>query len=58
MDYTENLHRPAPELGDFPVLPVDLPVALLFDDYRLGKDPVLEAALGVSLPNMPPTAAR
>lgn len=45
VDYTTRLHRPAPELGDSPVLPVDREVALSFADYRAGRDPVLAAAL-------------
>jgi hypothetical protein len=45
VEYTQALHRPAPELGDSPVLPVDEPVAVTFEDYRAGRDAALEAAL-------------
>lgn len=45
VDYTDKLHEPAPELGDSPYLPVDLSVSVSFEDYKSGRDPVLERIL-------------
>lgn len=38
-----------PALGDAEYLPVDIPVAVSFDEYRRGLDPVFEAALSAVL---------
>lgn len=41
--YTEALHHPFPELGD--TVPVDVAVENTFEDYRSGRDRVLETIL-------------
>ncbi len=45
VDYTNRVKDHAPQLGDAPYVPLDLPVDLTFEEYRQGRDPVLEAAL-------------
>lgn len=48
VDYTDKTRMRAPEYRDSDVLPVDLPVSNSFDDYRNGRDRVLEAVLAWS----------
>jgi hypothetical protein len=45
VDYTESTRMRAPEYGDSDVLPVDVKVSNGFEDYRQGRDRVLEAIL-------------
>jgi hypothetical protein len=46
VNYSPLYREAMPELGDAPHLPVDLAVANSFEDYRNGRDRVLEAILG------------
>ncbi len=43
--YTESLHKPFPQLGNS--LPVDIKVENSFEDYRMGRDMVLESVLKI-----------
>ncbi len=45
VNYSPIYREAMPELGEAPFLPVDLPVQPSFEDYRAGRDPVLEAIL-------------
>lgn len=45
VNYSPIYRGATPELGDAPYLPVDVAVERTFEDYRDGRDPVLEAAL-------------
>ncbi len=45
VNYSPLYREAMPELGDAPYLPVDLAVANSFEDYRSGRDRVLEAIL-------------
>ena len=45
VNYSPLYREAMPELGDAPFLPVDLPVARSFEDYRDGHDPVMAAIL-------------
>ena len=38
-----------PDLGDADFLPVDIPAAYTFDDYRAAEDPILAAALAAEI---------
>ena len=48
VDYSVRFYNPIPELGDVPYLPVDMAVENSFEDFRAGRDRVLEAVLAYS----------
>jgi hypothetical protein len=45
IDYTDRLADHWPELGDAPLVPIDVAVENSFEDYRTGRDQVLETIL-------------
>jgi hypothetical protein len=45
VNYSPIYREAMPELGDAPYLPVDISVEETFEDYRSGRDPVLETVL-------------
>lgn len=46
VDYTDRRAEHWPEMGDSALVPIDLPVENSFQDYRAGRDRVLETVLG------------
>ena len=46
VDYTDRVKMRAEELTGSDVLPVDVEVVNSFEDYRAGRDRVLEAVVG------------
>jgi hypothetical protein len=45
VNYSPIYREAMPELGDAPFLPVDIPVLTTFEEYRSGRDRVLETVL-------------
>lgn len=45
VSYSDRFHEPWPELGAADRLPVDIPVAHMWSDFRDGRDPAMEAIL-------------
>ena len=45
VNYAPIYREAMPELGDAPYLPVDISVDRSFEDYRSGRDPILETVL-------------
>ena len=48
VDYSDRMREHWPELGDARLVPIDLEVENTFDDYRSGRDRVLETILSRS----------
>jgi hypothetical protein len=59
VSYSSKLWRLFPELGEARTIPIDLPAAWTWDDYRSGRDPMLEAIqASIANPNAHPPTSR